>query len=150
MSMKNASKSSRPAHGEPEAAVDTGRARALARRRERRRWYKLLAPPDVPHRRREARRWLDELAVRTTNGRVSERRPDHRYISIAESFALCNAQHEALRAADPELHRAVERLIFENGMRDIDITIEEWKVRSARRSRRISKVRAEMQRAGLV
>lgn len=148
--MKSASKISKAGIGRAKRAPDSDDARAAERRLERRRWYRLLAPPNVPHRRREARRWLAELAVRTTNGRVSERRPGHRYISIAESFALCNAQHEALRTADPELHRAVERLTFEDVTRDSGITLEEWKVRSARRSKRISKVRAEMRHAGLI
>jgi hypothetical protein len=111
----------------------------------------LLAPPNVPHRRREARRWLDELTVRITNGRVCERRPGQRlFATVAEREAVADALRDALRRKDPELYCAVERLQFEDGTRDIRITLKEWKVRSARRSKHISKVRAEMQRAGLI
>jgi len=104
----------------------------------------------VRHRRKEARRWLDELTVRVTNGRVCERRPGHRHISFAESQALWLAQRDELRKTDSELYRVVGRLEFEEDVRDIGITLEEWKVRSHRRSKRISKVRAEMQRAGQI
>jgi len=41
-------------------------------------------------------------------------------------------------------------LEFEEDQCDMGITLEEWKIRSHRRTRRISKVRAEMQRAGLI
>lgn len=149
--MKHASKSSKPTPVRRRGA-DTAQASGAAEavRRERRRYCKLLAPPDVRHRRKEARRWLDELTVRVTNGRVCERRPGHRHISFAESQALWLAQLDELRKIDPELCRAVSRLEFEETVRDIGITLEVWKIRSHRRSRRISKVRAEMQRAGLI
>lgn len=128
------------------------RRRAVAqRRRERREFYRLLAPPDVRHRRREARRWLDELAVRITNPRYSERRPDERlFANCDERWAVSVALYDVLRRDDPELLRAVERLQFEDGMRDYGITLEEWKSRSVCRSERVSRVRAEMRRAGLV
>jgi lipopolysaccharide biosynthesis protein len=109
----------------------------------------LLAPPNVPHRKKEARRWLDELKVRCSNGSVWERRPDHRYISIEASEVLWMASLDELSRTDPELHRAVERVIFENVTRDLGITVDEWRKRSHRRSQRISKLRAEMRR-GLV
>jgi hypothetical protein len=121
------------------------------RRRERREQYRLLAPPDVRHRRREARRWLDELAVRTTNPRVCDRRPGERLFgTVTEREAVTDALFDALRKDDPELLRAVERLRFEDGTRSIGITLEEWKARSARWSKRISRIRAEMRRAGLI
>jgi hypothetical protein len=149
--VKNASKSSKPMPVRlraAETAPAAGAAEAL--RRERRRYYELLAPPDVRHRRKEARRWLDELTVRVTNGRVCERRPGHRHISFAESQAVWLAQREELRKTDLELFRGVRRLEFEEDQCDMGITLEEWKIRSHRRTRRISKVRAEMQRAGLI
>lgn len=121
---------------------------AAERRRLRRRYYKLLAPPNVPHRRREARRWLDEEAVRTSNGRVCERRPGQRLLTVHKKIAMSDAMRETLRRDDPELHRAVERLVFEDVTRDTGISLEEWKARAQRWSKRISRVRAEMQRAG--
>jgi hypothetical protein len=69
---------------------------------------------------------------------------------MAERRAVADALYDALRRDDPELLRAVERLLFEDSTRRFGITLEEWKVRSHRRSKRISKVRAEMRRAGLI
>ncbi len=121
------------------------------RRRDRREWYRLFAPPDVRHRRREARRWLLELTVRTTNPRVCERRPGERLFDTgAERKAVGDALFEKLRTEDPELLCAVERVQFEDRARDMGITLEAWKSRSHRLSQRISRVRAEMQRAGLI
>ena len=70
--------------------------------------------------------------------------------SAAERVAVADALYDALRGDDPELYRAVDRLQFENFACDIGITLEERKVRSHRRSERVSRVRAEMQRAGLI
>jgi hypothetical protein len=124
---------------------------AAKRRRDRRQWYKLFAPPDVRHRRREARRWLDEMVVRTTNPCVSEWRQGQRlFESLAERQVVADALYDALRRDDPELYRAVERLSFEDSTRDLGITIEEWKARSHRRSERLSRVRSEMWSAGLI
>ena len=92
---------------------------------------------------------MDEVTVLTLNGRVCERRPGQRLHTPSEIFAMSQVLRRALRRKDPEIHRAVERLTFENVARDIG-TLEEWKVRSARWSKRISRIRAEMQRAGLV
>lgn len=149
--MKTASTISKPGAGPRKIPLDDRVGAAAERRRERREQYRLLAPPDVRHRRREARRWLDEKTVRTTNGRVCERRPGQRlFETVAERLAVADALYDALRRDDPELLRAVERLLFEDGTRDFGITLEEWKVRSHCRSERTSKVRAEMQRAGLI
>jgi len=91
------------------------------------------------------------MAVRTTNGRDCERRPGQRlFESLAERAAVRDALFDALRRDDPGLSRAVERLLFEDGTRDWGITLEEWKVRSHRRSERLSTVRAEMRRAALI
>ena len=147
--MKNASKISKRSSGRSRKRRDSARSREL--RRERRRLYKLLAPPDVPHRRREARRWLDEFDVRITNPRMCERRPGERlFATIGERLAVAHALRDAARKADPELYRAVERLEFEDRTRAFGITLAEWKARVARESTRISKVRAEMRRAGLI
>ena len=147
--MKNASAISKPGVAPRETS---DRRRAVAqRRRERREFYRLLAPPDVRHRRREARRWLDELTVRITNPRFCERRPDERlFASMEERQAVADALYDALRRDDPELLRAVERLLFEDSTRDYGITLEEWKARSVCRGERVSKVRAEMRAAGLI
>lgn len=148
--MKSVSAISKPGV-EPHETSSADRRRAVARRRrERREFYRLLAPPDVRHRRREARRWLDEKAVRITNPRFCDRRPDEHLLSMEERQAVADALYEALRLDDPELLRAVERLLFEDMTRDFGITLEEWKRRSHVRSARVSRVRAEMRRAGLV
>src|SRR5450432_394866 len=114
-------------HGvEPAETSQADRRRAVAqRRRERREFYRLLAPPDVRHRRREARRWLDEETVRITNPRFHERRPGERlFASVEERLAVADALYDVLRKEDPELLRAVERLRFEASTRDYGITLE--------------------------
>jgi hypothetical protein len=55
-----------------------------------------------------------------------------------------------LEATDPELFKAVQRIMWENGLQDLGMPLEEWKIRAIRRVRRRSKVRAEMQRAGSI
>ncbi len=148
--MKVASEISKPDTRRKAPRSDRARA-AAGRRLFRREQYRLLAPPDVRHRRREARRWLDEKAVRLTNPRVCERRPGERLLaSMAERQAVADALYAALRRNDPELLRAVERLLFEDSTRDLGITLEEWQRRSHRRSERRSKVRAEMRDTGLI
>ena len=149
--MKNASAISKPGVEPPETSPADRRRVVAQRRRERREFYRLLAPPDVRHRRREARRWLDEETVRITNPRFCERRPGERlFASVEERLAVADALYDVLRKEDPELLRAVERLRFEDSIRDYGITLEEWKTRSACRSARVSKVRAELRAAGLI
>ena len=99
---------------------------------------------------REARHWLDVLAVRCTNGRVCERRPGARYISFKESAEIHQRGLVELEASDPELFKAVRRILWQCTVEDLDTTLEEWKIQSSRRSRRHSKLRAEMQRAGSI
>jgi hypothetical protein len=143
--MKIASKTSNPGVEQLETS-SADRLRTVAeRRRQRREWYRLFAPTDVRRRRR------DELAVRTTNPRVCERRPGERlFESMAERRVVRDALHDALCQDDPELLHAVERLRFEGFTRDMGITIEEWRIRSQRRGERLSQVRAEMRAAGLI
>ena len=149
--MKTASKISKPGAGLRKIPLDKRLGAAAERRRDRRQWYRLFAPPDVRHRRREARRWIEEMTVRTTNPRVFQRRPGERlFETVAERRVVADALYDALRRDDPELLRAVERVEFEDGTRDMGITLEEWKARSHRRSERLTEVRAEMQRAGLI
>ena len=91
------------------------------------------------------------MTVRMTNPRFCERRPDERlFKNVQERLAVADALYDALRKEDLELLRAVERLRFEDSTREYGITLEEWKRRSACRSARVSKVRAEMQGAGLI
>jgi hypothetical protein len=149
--MTNVSKISKPRARVAKIPLDDSVGPAAERRRDRRQWYRLVAPPDVRHRRRDARRWLLELAVRTTNPRVRERRPGQRlFDTCAERRAVGDALYEKLRREDPELLRAAERLQFEDGAREMGIMLEGWKIRWHRRSERISQVRAEMQRMGLI
>jgi hypothetical protein len=116
----------------------------------RRQHYKMFAPPDVPSRRREARRWMDKVEVLTLNGRVCERRPGERLHTVTEMIAMMEALERALRTRDPELYRAVQRLMFENGARKIGITFEAWQRLSHRRRKRTAKVRSDMIRAGVI
>ena len=149
--MTNASKISKPGVEPPETSTGDRRRAVAQRRRQRREWYRLFAPPDVRHRRREARRWIEETTVRTTNPCVSERRQGERlFETLEERKAVADALYDKLRKDDPELYLAVERVEFEDGARDIGITLDEWKVQSARRSARVSKVRAELRESGLL
>ena len=147
----NASKISKPAAGLRKVPLDKRAGPAAKRRRDRRQWYWLFAPPDVRHRRREARRWIEEMIVRTTNPRVFQRRPGERlFDTVAERKVVADALYDALRRDDPELLLAVERVQFEDRARDTGITLEMWKSRSHRRSERLTEVRAEMQRTGRI
>jgi hypothetical protein len=67
---------------------------------------------------------------------------------MAERQGVADALDQALRIDDPELLRAVERLVFEDRTRDMGITLEEWNIRSQCRSERRSRVRAEMRKVG--
>ena len=109
-----------------------------------------MEPPNVRGRRREARRWLDEFSVRTVNGRVSQRRPQDRVLTLAEGRAIADALHAALERDDPVLFKVVARVRWEEHMQYVGISLAEWLTRSHRRGNRIAKVRADMQRAGLV
>lgn len=149
--MKTASKISKPGVGRNKIPLDDRVGPAAERRRDRRQWYRLFAPPDVRHRRREARRWIEEMIVRTTNPRVFQRRPGERlFDTVAERKVVADALYDALRRDDPELLLAVERVQFEDRARDTGITLEMWKSRSHRRSERLTEVRAEMQRTGRI
>ena len=53
-----------------------------------------------------------------------------------------NIRHDGLKA--------VWRVMWEKGLEDLGTTLEEWKVNAARRVRRLSRIRAEMQRAGSI
>ena len=89
--------------------------------------------------------------MRMTNPPFSQQRPGERlFETVAERIAVGDALYERLQRDDPELRRAVERLEFEDGTRDMGITLEEWKRRAHRRSERLSKVRAEIRAAGLI
>jgi hypothetical protein len=112
--------------------------------------YASIAPPKVRGRQREARRWLDVLGVLCTNGRVCERRPGAEYLTPNEGAKIHAACCALLRATDPELSKAVHRIMWEQGLEDLGITLEDWKVKAARNVRRLAKIRAEMQRAGYI
>ena len=79
-----------------------------------------------------------------------ERRPGARLLSVKEGAEIHRAGLAQLQATDPELYKAVHRIMRENGLEDLDITLEEWKVRALRRVRHLSKSRAEMQRTGSI
>jgi hypothetical protein len=140
-------------HGSKKApGVEAARKEsAYERRRRLRAENAILAPPNPRRRKREARRWLDMLAVRSTNGRVCERRPGARLLSPSEGYEIHRRGFEQLEIRDPELYRAVHRVLWENMLENLDVTsVEEWRRRSLPRRRRLSRVRAEMQRAGSI
>ena len=137
--------------GKAQLAADAaGRQSIWQRRRRLREKYASLEPPKPRRRIREARRWVDELTVRCTNGRVSERLPGARHISFSESKAIHTRGLRELEANDPELFRAARWIMWLGMVDDLDTTYEEWRQRSLRRSRHLSKVRAEVQRAGSI
>jgi len=123
---------------------------ARERRRRLQKEYGSIAPPNPRRRKREARRWLDVLGVRCTNGRVCERRPGQQLLTVRESAEIHRTGLEQLRTADAELFNAVQWVMWEAGLEDLGTTLEEWKVNAARRTRRLSRIRAEMQRAGSI
>jgi hypothetical protein len=133
---------SSPAVAMPESARE--------RRRRLKEEYASIAPPNPRRRKREARRWLDVLGVRCTNGRVCERRPGQQLLTFKESEEIHRTGLEQLQAADPQLFKAVQRVMWEVGLEDLGTTLAEWKVNAAQRTRRLSKIRAEMQRAGSI
>ena len=99
---------------------------------------------------REARRWLDELAVRSINGRMCERRPGERLLTYYEGAEIHRRALEELPSIDPELNKAVRRVLWEHTVDSVGITMEQWRIEARRSNRHMSKVRAEMQRAGSI
>lgn len=150
--MKRVSPTSRTRRkGKARPAKDTAGSQSIWQRRRRlREKYASLEPPKPRRRIREARRWLDELTVRCTNGRVCERLPGARHISFLESKAIHTGGLRELEANDPELFRAARWVMWSQMVQDLDTTYGEWRQRSLRRSRHLSKVRAEVQRAGSI
>jgi len=109
-----------------------------------------IAPAKPRRRLREARRWLEELAVRSSNGRVCERRPGARYITFQEGAEIHRRGFEELKTSDPELYRAVRWISFQFFIEDLGISLDEWKQQAMRRMRRLSRIRAELQRDGSI
>jgi hypothetical protein len=111
-------------------------------------------PHDLTPRQRGTSSHFDDAMIRNRSRRMTvaqlKERMDARFNVVDQRFDAIDQRFDAVDQEDPELLRAVERLLFEDFVRGMGITLEEWKIRSHRRSERISKVRAEMQRAGLV
>ena len=84
------------------------------------------------------------------NGRVCERRPGAHYITLTESAEIQHRGLVELEASDQELFQAVRRVMWESIVEDLDTTYDEWRRLAIRRQRRLSKIRAEMQRAGSI
>jgi hypothetical protein len=72
------------------------------------------------------------------------------FATIGERLEVANALRDALGKADPELYGAVERIEFEERNRAVGLTMTEWTTRVGRKWKRLSKVRAELRRAGLI
>jgi hypothetical protein len=83
------------------------------------------APPDVRRRKREARRWLNLLTVVSSDPSYSERRPGDGWFTLAEKKTIWFRAHHQLRETDPELYRAVERVHWDDSVRNEGITVEE-------------------------
>jgi hypothetical protein len=84
------------------------------------------------------------------NGRVCERRPGARYITLTESAEIQHRGLVELETSDQELFQAVRRVMWESIVEDLDTTYEEWRRLAIRRQRRLSKIRAAMKRAGSI
>ena len=134
----------------PPAAATSKREPLRLRRRRLREENASFLPPKPRGRIREARRWLDVLTVRCTNGRVCERRQGARHIGFYESAEIHRRGLAELEITDPELYKAVDRVMWEETVQDLGLPLEEWKILARRRGRRLAKVRAEMQRAGSI
>ena len=147
--MKTVSSTLKPGSGPCDSSCEHASARPANDSRDRS-WFAITGPPNVRGRRREARRWLDELSVRCYNGRSSQRRPGDRLLTLAEGRAMADALYAALERDDPALFLVVERVSWEERMQYVGISLAEWLTRSHRRGNRIAKVRADMQRTGLV
>jgi hypothetical protein len=72
-------------------------------------------------------------------------------LSPSEGYEIHRRAFEQLEISDPELYRAVDRVLWEDMVENLDVTsVEEWRRRSLPGRRRVSKIRAEMQRAGSI
>jgi hypothetical protein len=123
---------------------------ARERRQRLQEEYASIAPPNPRWRKREARRRLDVLGVRCTNGRISERRPRQRLLTLKESAEIHRAGLAELEATDSDALQGGPPHHVGGGLEDLGITLDEWKVTAARRVRHLVKMRAEMQRAGSI
>ena len=99
---------------------------------------------------REACRWLDELAVRTTIGRVCERIPGVPLPSLAERLRRHEQAHHDLERTDPQFYKFVRAVMRRRSKALEGITLEQWKRGALRRVARISRLRAEMRRNGSI
>ena len=122
------------------------RAQQLTGAERDRFWRDQLAPPDVRRRKREARRWLDMLTVMSTNPGVSERQPGDGWLTHGEKKLIWALAHEQLRDSDPDLYRAVQRIEWEDSVRNQGITVREWRIRCARRWPLLKRLRAGLRR----
>jgi hypothetical protein len=106
--------------------------------------YDCLAPPKPRRRKREARRWLDLLAVFTTNGLPRNRWPGQRLLDPRDGFVIRDEAMRRLERRDPDLFKAVEYVQWRANTVNLDISIEEWKVRAHRCVARIERLRVEL------
>jgi hypothetical protein len=90
-------------------------------------------------RKREARRWLDELAARCTNAAR-----DPKPLTFAESSRIHSEAFAHIQAHEKALANAVHECIWDDWIREKDLTLNEWQVRARRESRRIAAIRATL------
>ena len=125
------------------------RAQQLTGAERDRFWWDQLAPPNVRRRKREARRWLDMLTVMSTNPGVSERQPGDGWLTIEDKKLIWDIAHAQLRESDPDLYRAVQRVEWDDSVRNQGVTVKQWRIRCARRWPRLKRLRAALRGAEL-
>jgi len=110
-------------------------------------WRDQLAPPNVRRRKREARRWLDMLTVMSTDPGVSERQPGDGWLTFEDKRRIWDLAQAQLRESDPDLYRAVQRVEWDDSVRNRGVTVKQWQIRCARRWPLLKRLRAGLRRA---
>jgi hypothetical protein len=107
--------------------------------------------PEPRRRRRDAKRWRDILAIYSTNGRVTDRWPGQRLLTIGEGCAIHEAALAWLNTHDADLSAAVSWVQSKCLNEDDAIlaaSFAAWQAHAAKRMSRLSRVRATFRPAG--
>jgi hypothetical protein len=102
-------------------------------------------------RKRDATRWRDILAIYSTNGRVSDRWPGQRLLTVREGCAMHEAAMAWLKMRDPHLAAAVSWVqsnCLDENYALLDVSYGAWKAHVAKRMSRLSRLRAVFRPAG--
>jgi hypothetical protein len=92
-------------------------------------------------RKREARRWRDVLAVRCATGPRSLTP-----LTLPESTRLWDRAFADLEQHDPALSAAVHECMWDDMVKEVGMTMEEWRRKARKRGLHLDKVRAELTR----